>query len=243
MGVIGSLLGATVGWWTAGPLGAIVGLIIGYVAEESNTTLSSMKDADSSRQAKGGFVASLLVLMAAVMRSDGKVVHSELDFVKSYLSRTLGPQQASEALLILRDILKREIPVREICHQIRVNLDYASRLELIHLLFQIARADRQIAKSEMTIIESIAADLGISSGDFISIRSMYYSDLESAYKILEVEATTTDDEVKKAYKKLAVRFHPDKVEHLGDEFKKSANEKFKHLNEAYQRIRNARGMK
>jgi DnaJ like chaperone protein len=243
MGVIGSLLGATVGWWTAGPLGAIVGLIIGYVAEESNTTLSSMKDADTSRQSKGGFVASLLVLMAAVMRSDGKVVHSELDYVKRYLSRTIGVQQASEALLMLRDILKREIPVRDICHQIRVNLDYASRLELIHLLFEIAIADGHIAKAEMMTIESIATDLGISSGDLISIQSMFYSDLDSAYKILEIDASASDEEVKKAYKKMAVRFHPDKVEHLGDEFKNSANEKFKHLNEAFQRIRNARGMK
>jgi DnaJ like chaperone protein len=243
MGFLGSLLGASVGWWLGGPLGVVIGLIIGHVAEESSSAKVIINDQDSSRQARGGFMASLLVLMAAVMKADGKVVQSELEYVKSYLIRSLGPEKAAEALLMLRDILKQPIPLKEICLQIRVNLDYSSRLELLHFLFGLGMADGHLGKDEQTVIINIAQDLGISASDISSIQNMFFNDVEAAYKVLEIESTASDDEIKKAYRNMAVRFHPDKVEHLGEEFKKSANEKFQKVNEAFEKIKKSRGMK
>jgi len=243
MGIFGSLLGATVGWWAAGPIGVIIGLILGHVAEESASVKAMLNEDDPSRQARGGFMASLLVLMAAVMKADGKVVHSELEYVKRYLIRNLGQEKAAEALVLLRDILKQPIPLQEICLQIRVNLDYSSRLELLHFLVGLGMADGEMSKSELAVINQIAYELGISANDISSIQNMFSNDIEAAYKVLEIEPSASDDEVKKAYRNMAVRFHPDKVEHLGEEFKKSANEKFQKVNEAFEKIKKTRGMK
>ncbi|PZX10918.1 DnaJ like chaperone protein [Breznakibacter xylanolyticus] len=243
MGFLGSLIGATLGWWMGGPLGIIIGLIIGHVAQESSTASVLTDRDDQSRQSVGGFVASLLVLMGAVMKADGKVVHSELEFVKRYLVRTLGADKAQEALLMLRDILKQEIPVRDICLQVRINLDYASRLQLLHLLVGLGMADGVLSRDELMLIRQIAFDLGISEADLGSLENMYVDDVQAAYKVLEIAENASDDDVKKAYRAMAVRFHPDKVEHLGEDFKKSANEKFQRVNEAFEKIKKARGLK
>ena len=244
MGFIGSLIGGTVGWFTGGPLGVIIGIIIGNVVQESASARIIMGDAnDYSRQSQGGFMASLLVLMAAVMKADGKIVQSELEYVKKHLIRNLGAEKAQEALLMLRDILKQDIPVRDICLQVRVNMDYSARLELMHLLVGLSMSDGRMSAEELHLIRQIAMDLGISEGDISSLQNMFANDLDSAYKVLEVTEGSTDDEVKKAYRAMAVPFHPDKVEHLGDDFKKSANEKFQKVNEAFEKIKKARGMK
>ncbi|MFT3739135.1 MAG: TerB family tellurite resistance protein [Breznakibacter sp.] len=243
MGFKGSLLGATVGWWMGGPVGAIVGLVVGHVAEESSSVTKMLSEEDNSRQARGGFIASMLILMAAVMKADGKVVHAELEYVKAYLIRNLGQQKTAEALIMLRDILKQQIPLQDVCLQIRINLDYSSRLELVHFLIGLATSDGRLDAAELSVIRQIALNLGISESDIGSLGSMYKDDLESAYKVLEVDSAASDEDIKKAYRQMAVRFHPDKVEHLGEEFKKSANEKFQRVNEAYEKIKKERNFK
>ncbi len=243
MGLLGSVFGATVGWWTLGPIGLIMGLVLGHMAEES-VTIKKLDEGDiSSRHAKGGFLASLLILMAAVMKADGKVVKSELDMVKQYLVQNLGEEQASEALILLRDILKQNISIPEVCHQIRINLEYAYRLELVHFLFRLGNADNALSSSEVRVIIQVASGLGLSANDISAIQNLYINDIESVYKVLEISPDFTDEEIKKAYRSMAIRFHPDKVEHLGEEFKKSANEKFQKVNEAFERIKKDRGMK
>jgi DnaJ like chaperone protein len=194
------------------------------------------------RTRPGDFGMSLLVLIAAMMKADGKVVKAELDYVKRFFVQQFGQSTSREALLMLKDILKKDIPVRDVCVQIRENMDYSSRLQLIHLLFNIAVADAVIHPSELDTIEKMSGYLGIVSSDFISIRNMFIPETDSSYKILEIEPSATDDEVKKAYRKMAVKYHPDKVSHLGEEFRKSADEKFKRVNEAYEKIKKERNM-
>lgn len=242
MGFLGSLIGAGLGWWTLGPIGAIMGLVLGHITEEQSGVLNSDVD-DRHSQTRDGFLASLLILIASVMKADGKVVRAELEFVKRSLVMTFGEKQAGEALLLLRDILKQDIPVMDVVHQIRVNVDYSSRLQLIHLLYGIAMADGYFSAEEQQQILAIANGLGISNKDFESIKATFGNDLLAYYKVLEIDESATDEEVKKAYRKMAVRFHPDKVAHLGDDIKKSAEDKFKSVNEAYERIRKERKMK
>ena len=241
MGFWGSILGAGLGWWTLGPIGAIMGLVFGHMTEEQSNFLNQGKDRNS--QSRNGFLASLLVLVAAVMKADGKVVKAELEFVKRSLVLTFGERQTADALLLLRDILKQDIPVRDVVHQIRVNVPYDSRLQLLHLLYGIAKADGYFSEEEKNLIESIAQGLGISSSDFESIKGTFGTDLKSSYKVLEIDESASDEEVKKAYRKMAVRFHPDKVAHLGEDIKKTAEEKFKGVSEAYNKIRKERKMK
>lgn len=242
MGIVGSVFGAALGWWMLGPLGAIMGVVLGHLAEQQTGFIKERDDVDD-RNARSGFLASLLVLVAAVMKADGKVVRSELDYVKRSLVQTFGEAEAQQALLMLRDILKQNIPVMEIVHQVRVNMSYSSRLELLHLMYGIALADEHLSKSEVDLIYEISMGLGISSADYVSIKNLFQDDVASAYKVLEVDESVSDEQVKKAYRKMALRYHPDKVEQLGEDVKKSAEAKFRKVNEAYERIKKVRGIK
>ncbi len=241
MGFLGSLVGFGLGWWVLGPVGALIGMFLGGRTE---AMVDQMPNGASPRgTARDGFVVSLLVLMGAVMKSDGKVLKSELDFVKNYLVNMLGADQAGEALKVLRDVIKKEIPLVEVCHQIRVNVNYDSRVQLLHLLFGVAMADGVLNPVEVNTIQKIADRLGISPADYQSVLNMFYDNHEAPYRVLEISPSATDQEVKKAYRNMALRFHPDKVAHLGPEFQKSAHVKFSKVNEAYNLIKKERGFK
>ena len=189
----------------------------------------------------GDFAASLLILSAAVMKADGKVLKSELDFVKSFLHRQFGQETAAEYVLQLRQILQQEIPVRQVATQIRQFMDHSSRLQLYHYLWGIAGADGHIDSREEALLHQLASYLSISSSDYQSIKAMFVKEIGSAYKILEINEKASVEEIKKAYRKMAVKYHPDKVSHLGEEFQKAAEEKFQKLNEAYESIKKKRG--
>lgn len=243
-------IGAGLGFVLTGPIGAIVGGILGSVIERSGVTHGTQfkqqippgRQRQQSNTVQGDFSVSLLVLIAAVMKADGKVLKSELDYVKVQLERMVGAAAMPQSLQLLRDILKQEIPVQQVCQQISANLAYSYRLELLHLLFGISQADGEVHPDEVKVIDKIAFYLDISREDIASIKAMFIKDAKSAYKILEIETTASDDEVKKAYRKMAVKFHPDKVAHLGDELQEQAKQKFQEVQKAYEDIKKERGM-
>ena len=241
MGIFGKWLGGGLGFVMGGPIGGLLGFLVGSVID-STTVQTSSYTAGTVRTTQGDFGMSLLVLVAAVMKADGKVVKSELDYVKHFFVRQFGQESAKQALLMLKDILKQEIPVRDVCLQIKGNMDYSSRLQLLHLLFNVSLADTTIHTSEIQIIEKIATYLGVASGDFLSIKNMFIPETDSSYKILEIDPSSSNDQVKKAYRRMAMKYHPDKVSHLGEEFRKTADEKFKKVNEAYEKIKKERNM-
>lgn len=215
---------------------------MGFVVGSFIDGAGQIRQIESGVTTRGDFAVSLLVLIAAVMKADNKVVTSELDFVKQYFIQNFGRNSAQEAMLMLRDILKQTIPVKDVSSQIKSRLDYHSRLQLVHFLFSLAYADQKVSEEELNVIKVIAGYLGISDKDVDSLKSMFYKDIDSAYKVLEVDRNATDEEIKKAYRRMAVKYHPDKVSYLGEEFRKAANEKFQKVNEAYERIKKERGM-
>jgi DnaJ like chaperone protein len=186
-------------------------------------------------------MASLLVLVAAVMNADGVVRRSELDYVKGYLLKTFDEDSARDAVRMLRDILNQEIPVNEVCAQIAANLDYSSRLQLLHFLFGISNADSELHPAELAVIEDIAQRLALEQPDYRSLRAMFVGGIENAYQTLGLQPDSTAADIKKAYRDLANKYHPDKVAYLGDEFKLAAQEKFQKLNEAYAQLKRERG--
>lgn len=242
MAKLGKILGAAAGFAFGGPIGALVGLAIGSVIDNTRVAVNG-GGYTQNRVTPADFALSLMVLIAAVMKADGEVKRSELDFVKQYLLQSYGESTSLELLAVLRDVIKKDIPLYEVCTQIKSNMTYASRLELLHFLYKIALADMQLHTSEKDVISQIARYLGISESDAQSIHASFYDDLGSAYTILEITPDATDEEVKKAYKKMAVKYHPDKVVHLGEEVQKSATEKFKKVNEAFERIKKQKGIK
>lgn len=242
MGLVGSFIGASIGWWTLGPLGAIMGLILGHLSEEQTSFIKGSRQT-SEPHARSGFLATLLVLVAAVMKADGKVLRSELDFVKRSLVVTFGEAEAGQALLMLRDILNQNIPLEEVVHQARVNINYSDKVQLMHLLFGIAVADGHISSEEQGYLNQIASGLGVSRSDFESVAAMFVKSASAAYKVLDVDESASNEELKQAYRKMAVRFHPDKVAHLGEDIRKDAEKKFQKINEAYDQIKKERSIK
>jgi DnaJ like chaperone protein len=241
MGIFGKWLGGGLGFAMGGPIGGLLGFLVGSMID-STTVETSTYRTGINRTTQGDFGMSLLVLVAAVMKADGKVVKSELDYVKQFFIRQFGQESAKQALLMLKDILKQEIPIKDVCQQIKGNMDYSSRLQLLHLLFNISLADTVIHNAEIEIIEKISSYLGVASGDFLSIKNMFIPETDSSYKILEIDRSSSNDEIKKAYRKMAMKYHPDKVSHLGEDFRKTADEKFKKVNEAYEKIKKERNM-
>ena len=236
MGKYGKWITGGLGWAFFGPIGAILGFAIGSIFDSMET--SKIYTGESSRN---GFIVSLLVLVSAVMKADGKVLKSELEFVRQYFYKNFGPSAARESILLLRDILKQAVPLRDVCSQIKANVDYHSRLQLLHLLFGIAQADGVVSAEELKVIKDIASYLDITDADFASIKAMFIPDTDKYYKILEVSPQATNEEIKKAYRLMAVKYHPDKVQHLGEDIRVAAEQKFKMVNEAYDRIKKERG--
>ena len=184
MGFLGKWIGGGLGFVLGGPIGAVLGFLVGSMVD--NTTVQQTYSTSTRRSTPGDFGMSLLVLIAALMKADGKVLKSELDYVKRFFIQQFGEASAKEALIMLRDILKQNIPVRDVCVQISQNMDYSSRLQLLHLLFNIAVADGMVNAAEIDAIEKMAGYLGIASSDYMSIRNMFVPETDSAYKILEI---------------------------------------------------------
>jgi DnaJ like chaperone protein len=242
MAKFGKWVGLGLGWAVGGPIGGILGLALGSMFDGSTTAVPKDRLYQSTTR-RGDYAASLLVLVAAVMKADGRVMKSELDYVKRYFTSRFGSDTAQEAIGMLRDILKQEIPVRDVTAQLNQRLDYSYRLEMIHFLFGIASADSGVSESEKRLIRQIAGFMNISASDLESIQAMFISASDAAYKILEVDPTASEDELKKAYRRMAMKYHPDKVAHLGDDFKQVAQEKFRKVKDAYDSIKKERGFK
>ena len=234
----GKWIGGGLGWVVFGPIGALLGFALGAAIDGIK-----VQKVLPGRTTQNDFVVSLLVLTAAIMKADGKVLKSELDYVKRFFLNQFGEEEAKQYLGLLKDILQQNIPVTEVSVQIRHYMDYSARLQLLHYLFGIARADGEVHPTEISMIREIAAHLGIQAADLQSIHSMFGSSPSDAYKILEITPDVTDEEVKKAYRKMAMKYHPDKVTDLGPEVQRAAKEKFQRLNTAYEQIRQERNIK
>ena len=243
MGSLGKWIGGGLGWAFGGPIGALIGFTLGSMFDGTQIS-SSMTSMGSSHTTEGDFKMSLLVLMACIMKADGHVDKAELAVVKKFLVTNFGEQGALDALHILKNLLEQDINEEEVAMQISQNLNYSSKLELLHLLFNIAYADGEVVASEMATIQRIASIFRIDRLDFESVKAPYMKlvDRDWAYKSLEIEPTATNEEIKKAYRNMAKKYHPDKVNDLGEEVKKSATEKFRSVNEAYENLKTQRGM-
>jgi DnaJ like chaperone protein len=145
---------------------------------------------------------------------------------------------------MLRDLLHQEIPVGPVCAQIRMNMNYSQRLALLHFLYSLAHADGELHPAEDRLLARFASELGIHAADVRSIAAMFAprADPDADYRVLEIARTATDDEVRRAYRRMSMKHHPDKVAHLGAEFQRTATEKFQRVNAAYAAIKKARGL-
>ena len=255
---VGKWISGFLGWVMFGPIGGLVGFLLGTLVEKGTTiqigdgsspygpgtgtnTGGYTREEQRTGQ-RNSFLMSLLVLSAAVIKADGHFVKSELEYVKNFLRQNFGDDAAEQAKDIIKGLMDKDINVYEVGGQIRLYMNYSQRLQLFHYLVALAQSDNRVVQSEIDILGVIASSIGISSKDTESIMSMFKNDLESAYRVLEITSSATDDEVRKAYKRMALKYHPDKVSTLGEDVQKAAEEKFKNVQEAYEKIKKSRGM-
>ncbi len=255
-------IGGALGWSFGGPIGAIIGLAIGSFIDGASDNGSPLIGERQSRSKKdpysktytqntskrpqtqsGDFEVSLLILASIVIKADGIQDQRELDFVRQQFISMYGKDRANNAFRLFKGIAKQNIATRQVCLQIKQMMDHASRLQLLHFLFGIAKADGVVTDDEIKQIYSISGYLGISNKDYESIKAMFYNSTANAYKVLEIDDSVSDDTVKKAYRTMAKKYHPDRLEHLGDEHKAGAEAKFRQVQEAYERIQKERGFK
>ncbi len=227
------------GFLVGGPIGALVGIVIGAIVD--NQLFNRLEEL--SPKTSSDYLMSLLVLIAATLKADGKILRSELEYVKRFFISNFGENVAKELLLLLRDLVKKDIPVEDVALQIKQHFNHSERLQLLHLMFGVAAADGEISKEEVLLIQKIAHLIDIDNVTYTSIKAMFEEETDSAYKVLGIEKSATDAEVKKAYRAKAVEYHPDKVSNLGEDIQKSAKEKFQKLNQAYEKIKKERGIK
>lgn len=242
MAKFGKWIGAGLGFTMGGPLGALLGLFIGSMFDNVNVlNVNQLPGHTPGTSGRGDFMFSLIVLATAIMKADEKITRTELDYVKAFLKKNFGEEATLEALKMIKTLSTQAIPVEEVCNQIRYNMDTPSRTQLLYFLFGVAKSDGSVCEKEIKVLENIAYQLGIDQTTFSSIKSMYYDDLDSAYQTLGVNSNATEEELKKAYRKMAIENHPDKVGHLGDDIRKAAEEKFTTINLAYEKIKKQRG--
>lgn len=235
----GKWVGGAIGW----ALGGYIGGILGYQVGKFLSSGVQIGERNQGGTRSGDFAMSLVVLSAAVMNADGKVLKSELNFVKKFLKINFGEVQADQLIILLKEALKQAVDVRGVADQIRMNMDHPKRMLLLQYLYGIANADGHVDKRELELIRLIARHLGISLKDVASIEEPFHSGTLNPYKVLEITETATDSEVKKAYRKLAIKFHPDKIGDLGEGPRKLAKERFLQVQGAYEQIKKSRGFK
>ena len=239
-------IAALIGYYIFRFPGAIAGFLLGSFIDNqysngSNTGQDVLKDLTRQKVSPADFELNLLSLCSIVIKADGTVNQNEMDYVRQYFVSTYGKDKANAIFRTFNEINKnREISAQRICAFLIQRTRYEVRLQLLHFLFGIAQADGSVTAPEINKIQEIAGYLRVSLRDFESIKAMFVKAADTSYKILEIEKTATDDEVKKAYRTMAKKYHPDRVNTENEGIKKGAEEKFKEVQKAYETIQKER---
>ncbi|MEM8846884.1 MAG: TerB family tellurite resistance protein [Bacteroidota bacterium] len=228
--------------------GAILGFLIGSFLDNLNGGRSRdartiFREYTQPNVSPADFELNLLSLCSIIIKADGQVSQKELDYVRQYFLSTYGKEKANAIFRTFNEVIKkREISAQRICSYLTQRTRYEVRLQLLHFLFGIAQADGQISKAEVEKLREIAGYLRLGPHDFESIMAMFIKSADNSYKILEIDKNVSDDEVKKAYRKMAKKYHPDRVVTQDEAIKRGAEEKFKEVQKAYETIQRERGI-
>lgn len=267
---MGKWIGGIIGWMAGGPLGALAGYLIGSLFEQGMDAVNTSENAGTfgTGTGRGGgfrtyeqvyrqqgdrnsFLFALMVLASYIIKADGRAMHSEMELVRQMLRQNFGEDAVTQGNDILTKLFNEQKRVgwtqfkgivRECSEQIKRNMTAAQRLQLLNFLVMIAQADGSVPESEVTALRETAQWLGMSAGEVDRMLHLQGDTLEDAYKVLGVSPSATDDEVKRAYRRLALQHHPDKVAALGEDVRKAAEKKFQEINNAKERIWKARGL-
>ena len=233
----------TLGWMFGGPMGALLGYSLGSLFAKADEQEKFQKHYQNMSPPAAQFEISLLILAAYVIKADGKVDKRELDYVRSQFIQMFGAHRAGESFKLFKHIINsKQVSLRQICLQIDKNVSHAQRLQLIHFLYGISMADGHLDSKEVVIIEKIGGYMYINVHDMASIKAMFFKDPEQNYKILDIKPSSSDSDVKKAHRKMAMKYHPDKLSDLNEAQQNMGKEKFLKVQDAFEAIKKERGI-
>jgi len=223
--------------------GAMLGFFIGGMIDRYKQGSSSIFQTRFSSNQPGKLQLNLLALSATVIKADGQVKTQELQFVRNFFIANYGSEQAAMIFETFNEQIKIEVQsISDLAMIFVQRTPYETRLQVLHFLFGVGNADGSISKSELNKINQIADALGIRYSDFESIQAMFIKDTESSYKVLEILPSASAEEVKKAYRNMAKKFHPDKLQSKDPALIKGAQEKFQEVQKAYEAIQKERDL-
>lgn len=258
----GKWIGGIIGFMARGPLGALAGFAVGSLFDLDRPAAQGSYYGDEYQTAndtyqgqRNSFLFSMLVMASYIIKADGRIMHSEMEYVRNFLRTNFGEAAVSEGQQILLNLFEQRkrmdsqdpMAFKNTIHncgqQIAANLSYEERLQLLAFLANIAKSDGHVCTAELEALKEVAIYMGLSAKEVESMLNMGGTSLEEAYKVLEIDPSASNDEVRAAYRRLALKHHPDRVATLGEDIKKAAEEKFQSINNAKELIYKARGMK
>lgn len=230
-----------------GFFGALAGYLLGslldlmFMPKKSRNSFGQNTNGKQS-VSPGDFELNLLSLASLVIKADGNVSQKELDYVRHYFVQAYGKERANATFKTFNEVIKkREVSASKICQFLKPRLRYEVRLQILHFLFNIAQADGHVSDREVQKIEEIARYFSIGMRDFQSIKAMFFKSADSAYQILEIDKNASDAEIKKAYRTMVKKYHPDKLVNMDEAYQKGAKEKFNQVQMAYEQLQSERG--
>jgi len=262
----GKLLGGTFGFMLGGPLGAILGASLGHNFDKGLGGLDSGTagygqdtfGSASVEQLQSAFFTATFSMMGHLAKSDGQVSQAEIAVAESVMQQMrLNTRQKKVAISLFERGKQADFPAFEVLQQFRAECHRRRNLMqmFMEILIATALADGDMHQAERRMLESTAGALGFSHQEFQAIlqrlqasRHMHQQPqnsamaLNDAYKLLGLAKSASDDEVKKAYRRLMSQHHPDKLvaKGLPQEMMDMANQKTMEIKAAYDRIKSSR---
>ena len=243
MSIWGKIIGGTTGFALGGPLGAIIGMMIGGSFDRSARKFSSSNQI-SQQQKQNVFALCIIVLSAKIAKADGQVTKEEIYTFKEKFN--IQAEEMSEVSKIFNEAKKSSFGFKNIADQVG-NLFSDNKVlleQLLNNLFYIAEADGLTSINELEVLKSISQSFHFNETDFQRIFHSRLNNKESdPYKILGVTREDSDNNIRKKWIKLSKEHHPDYLIAKGmpKEFIKEANKELSSINLAYDKIKELRG--
>lgn len=251
MGFIGKVIGGTIGFAMAGPLGAIAGAALGHAFDSDAQQYSTVQRTRLApdEEAQFTFFVAAFSMLAKLIKADGRISREEVEVVEKFMIYDLNLDTASRRFAT--NIFNTAIESQD--HFIDYATQFYNQFQtqpqmldlMIDILVRVSLADGDLSSSEEKLIQSAVSIFGFSDDQFRKIRSKYVSESERYYAILGCDANDSDQHIKQQYRKLVSDYHPDKIASKGlpEEFIKFANDKFREIQEAYEVVKKERGIK
>ena len=242
MSIWGKIIGGTTGFALGGPLGAIIGMMIGGSFDRSARKFSSSNQI-SQQQKQNVFALCIIVLSAKIAKADGQVTKEEIYTFKEKFN--IQAEEMSEVSKIFNEAKKSSFGFKNIADQVG-NLFSDNKVlleQLLNNLFYIAEADGLTSINEVEVLKSISQSFHFNETDFQRIFHSRLNNKESdPYKILGVTREDSDNNIRKKWIELSKEHHPDYLIAKGmpKEFIKEANKELSSINLAYDKIKELR---